>query len=155
MTNQKNVTEQTNSSKPILTLTGRQAKAASKGLQASMTKDEETGEITRVDFYLEGEGLEQATEQFTDDVWLYSNIPKGKERIDIPVNMILPKRYYERFMHIICNDPELFREITSTLMCDKLKQWAGKSCGEPEIVAQIAEAALNKHRPLKDEKQEA
>jgi len=79
--------------------------------------------------------MAQATENITPDAWLYSKIPKGPGRIDIDMRLILHKTRYERFMHLIGNDHELFRDIVSSIVNGKLEDWTGKyaDVGEPEV----------------------
>lgn len=90
-------------------------------------------------------------EQITEDAWLYYNPPEGEARIDVPVTLILEKPQYERFMALIQNDAELFRDVVSSLIAAKMEDWTGRYAGvsEPEVVADIVQAALDKHKPLK------
>lgn len=72
------------------------------------------------------------------------------------MTLILPKQDYGRFMHMIHEDKEIFRDIVSSLICGKLEDWVGKDAhvSEPEVVADIIQAALNKHKPLSEEENE-
>jgi hypothetical protein len=89
-------------------------------------------------------------EQLTPSVWNHSTIPEGENRIDIDVRLILDKRYYERFMYLIHNDPQLFSEICSTMLNSNLENWAGEmwTVGNPEVVCDFIAAAHDKHMPL-------
>lgn len=108
-----------------------------------MTQQGITGEIKQT----------TTKEQLTEDVWTFSDIPEGQNRLDLCVPLILPKRYYERFLAMLQGDADLVREVFSTLLCDKLEQWAGEHNQEPEVTRDFVQAAINKHMPLPERKQ--
>src|SRR5688500_17968947 len=98
----------------------------------------------------------QVTEEsnkLTSDVWMWGSIPESENRIDVPVTLTLQKDLYERFMHLIHNDSELFREVVSSFTISHLKNWVGEFSHvcEPDVIADIVAVAMQKHMPLKQE----
>ena len=99
---------------------------------------------------------DNTTEQLTEGAWCHSNIPEGEARIDVPVTVILDKHHYRRFMTLIQNDSIIFAQVASDILNSHLKNWAGKSLSScsPEVLLEYIEAALNKHMPLPEDKEE-
>ena len=70
--------------------------------------------------------------------------------------MILYRNYASDSGRHDPNDSIIFAQVASDILNSHLKNWAGKSLSScsPEVILEYIEAALNKHMPLPEDKEE-
>jgi hypothetical protein len=66
--------------------------------------------------------------------------PDDVDKVIVPMDLIISKRYWEEFLSLVCGDKRLATELFSSHIPDRLNLWFGPGTGEPEVIRDLLAA---------------